>query len=518
MYRSVANKNGTIEVNGNTFRFSQPADEFKTDDLQKIEISYSEKLEFIADDPHYITARNIEQKNGQVIFEYDLTDLKMFDYLRTLFFKEKLVYYKSLIEIAKRDKLNEVSTLWHKDNFVIDPTDKTVKTLIIEHDLFELQEKRDTLAALKEIIIISLTAMNKVLGKPRRADFIEDKEEVIHFAEKVYLKANSIEAIEEYVNAELLHMEMQEKEEQEQKQNQSKFAAFSEKLKAKAPKKNSEEKERTSMISKLKQEPEGSPSNKKKKEISNNKLFLGVGGAILGAVLLSGFLTSTTDQQASADVEETVQPEVEITTIYRDALFEEPEITLEKLEKIGYENLAEEDQAAMNQLYVDAGNYEKAMANDPTIAGKIAKDFYEKEEVKKLEEFVNGLDEKNHEASFYLDLANENWKQVIARTDELDKLNDEQVNHILTAYFQLGDVEGANEFLGTVKEVSAKTEERMKLANELNEKIILAEEELAELEEKLDNTDKKKTKKAINKDIDKVKEDIESMESVLKTS
>lgn len=510
MYRRVANKNGTIEINGNTFRFSQPADEYKTDDVQKIEESYSKKLEYIADDPNYITARDIENRNGQITSEYNLTDLKMFDYLRTLFLKEKLVYYKSLIEIAKRDEKNEVSVLWQKENFVIDPIEKNIKTLIIEHDVFRFHERKDTVKALKEFIILSLTSMNRVLGKPRRADFLEQKEEVIQFAEKIYFMAETIEAIEEIVNAELRHLEMQEKEEGNK---QGKLSVVRKGLESKLA-----DKARENMISKLNNEPQGSPTTKKKEKLNNNKLIFGVVGVILAAVILSNLLTNATEEkQASADAEVlAIQESEKMIDIYRDALFDDKESTVEKLEEIGYENLGESDQEALNRLYIDTGNYDTAMENDSGLVGEIAEKLYQNEEYESLDEFVNGLEEKNHEASFYLELANENWQEVKTLKDAI-ALDEEQVNYVLTAYFQLEDVVGAEEFLFHVDNVTEKMQERLDLANEIKGEIRDAESELDELEKKLDNTDKKEDKQDIEKEIENVTDDIKSLKNELKS-
>lgn len=508
MYRRVANKNGTIEINGNTFRFSQPADEYRTDDVQKIEESYSKKLEYIANDPHYITARDIENRNGQITFEYNLTDLKMFDYLRTLFLKEKLVYYKSLIEIAKRDEKNEVSVLWQKENFVIDPIEKNIKTLIIEHDVFRFHKKKDTVEALKELIILSLTSMNRVLGKPRRADFLEQKEEVIQFAERIYFMADSIEALEDVVNAELRHMEMLQKAEQEEKLG--KLSVVRKGLESKLA-----EKARENMISKLNKEPQGSPTAKKQVKVNNNKLIFGVVGVVLVAVILSNLLTNATEEkQASADAELVIKNSDQLIEIYRDALFEDKESTVAKLEEIEYGNLGESDQKALNRLYIDTGNYETAMKNDSSLVGEIAKKLYQSEEYESLGEFVDGLEEKDPEASFYLELAKENWQEVITLKDAIT-LDEEQINYVLTAYFQLEDVAGSENFLASLENVTKETQKRMDLANEIKGEIQDTESELDDLEGKLDNTDKKEDKQEIKKEIDNVNDDIKSLKNEL---
>jgi len=464
MYRSVVNKNGTIEVNGNNFRFSQPADEYKTEDVQQIEATYSDKLEYIADDPHYITAQDIEYRNDQVTFEYDLTDLKMFDYLRQLFFHEKLYYYQSLIEIAKRDEMNDVSVLWHKDNFVVDPSDKKIKALIIEHGNFEIQEKKDAFTALKELIIISLTTMNRVLGKPRRADFIEDREEVIHFAEKVFLKAKSVEAIEEYVNAEILHMEMMKKQEQEQQQKQGKLTAFGSKFKANLSGKKNKENERTAMVSKLKQEPEGSPENNKKKSTSNSKLLLGVGGAILGAVLLSFVLTNATDDQAAAneEKEEQINQQEDVLSAYRlylsgsdDAL----EQAYAKMEQLDYDKLSEEDQEVMIQWYLEQSKFNEAIKTDTSAAYAVGDYLIEQDDsLESLSEVVNNVGQID---VLSFDIASlEDEPQTMIENQNI-KYNERRAEALVNAYVSTEQISELEFFMEQIKDKDAQSYENL---------------------------------------------------------
>lgn len=463
MYRSVVNKNGTIEVNGDSFRFSQPADEYKTEDIQEIERSYSNKLDYIADDPHYITAQNIEYRNDQVTFEYDLTDLKMFDYLRQLFFHEKLYYYQSLIEIAKQDELNDVSVLWHKDNFVVDPFDNKIKALIIEHGKFELHAKRDAVNALKELIIISLTTMNRVLGKPRRTDFLEDREEVIHFAEKVFLKAKSVEAIEEYVNAEIFHMEMKEKEEREKNQNQSKLAAFSSKIKAKSPQKTNE-KERTKMLSKAKQEPEGSPGNKKKQSASNSKLLLGVGGVILGAVLLSFILTNATNQQASADEEKEkeINQQNEVLSTYRlyiEGSNDSKEKAYAKMDNLDYDKLSEEDQEVKIQWYLEQSEFSKAIETDKSAAYAVGDYLIQQENsLESLKEVLNNVGEINVLA---FDIASLEGKSQTMIENRNIKLNERRAEELVNAYVSTDQISELESFIEQVKDDDTQSYENL---------------------------------------------------------
>ncbi|UOR14077.1 AAA family ATPase [Halobacillus amylolyticus] len=514
MYRTVANKNGTIEVNGDVFRFYQPADEYKTENREEIEESYTNKMDSISDDPHFITAQNIESRNGQVIFEYSLKGLKMFDYLRTLFLEEKIYYYRSLIEMAKRE---DVNVLWQKENFAIDPHDQTMKSMVIEHDAFELYEQKDNVQAIKELVILSLTSMTRVFGKPRRADFLEQNENVIHFAEKLYLKAKTLEEMEEYINGEIYRIDMRKKEKAQTALNQSKWASLLSKAKIK---RDGELKEsRQEMVASLEEDSEGEPSENqrvKKSGKSDKKLYGALAGAVLCAIILSVFLSNINEksQTNTATASQQSQAKGEIVTIYRDSFFENPESTIKKLEEIGYGNLKEADRKILNHLYVEAGKMDKAIQNDPKMAGEVAEKLYQEEKQKELEDLIQGLEKPNDTASLYLAMLQEDWGQITSLHEGMT-LNNEQINAVLTAYLQLGDVEKAEEFVQGLETPSEELQKRMDKALDLQKQIYAAENEKAQLKKELDDTDDKEKQEEISQKIEELNQKVDDLKNQL---
>lgn len=530
MFRNVANKNGTIEVNGNTFKFSQPIEDYKTEDTIEIENSYRKKLEFIDDDPHYITASNIELKNGQIVFEYNLNDIKMFDYLRTLFLNEKLYYYRSLIEIAKRDRNNDVKPLWVKENFVLDPYDKSIKTLIIEHEQFELQEKVDSVTALKDLIIISLTTMNRVLGKPRRADFLEQTDNVIHFAEKVYLKARTIEEVEEYVNAEIYELEMQQKKEATEQNQKSKLTLLIDRFTGKLSNSKSTKKESLNpeLIDKLQTNGITKQTKRKlSKKEKDARFIIGSVAIIMIAIALNVVLNNLNDDSASANNDNTSQErseiiennesqEKKIIEMYRNSFFEEDTEIIKRLEEIGYENLEnEKDKAVLEYLYIKSGNYEQALKYNSSSANKVAEYLYENEDASTLNDFISTLEtEKTPEIMFYQALANEDWEIASNQMDKLE-LDEKKINLLLTAFFRLENIDGANELLTKIKPTK-EIKTRIVLATEIINSIEKKNKEINNLNDNLDNADKKQEKK-IKKSINNKKEEIKELKNKLKS-
>lgn len=535
MFRIVANKNGTIEVNGNEFRFNQPVEDYETEDTIEIENSYRRKLEYIGDDPHYITAHNTELRNGQFYFEFSIDGLKMFDYLRTLFLEEKLYYYRSLIEIAKRDHRGEITPLWVKENIVADTYDKSMKTLVIEHDSFKIQEKKEPTAAIKELIIISLTSMNRVLGKPRRADFLEQTDEVIHFAEKIYLKSRSIEEIEDHINAEIYQLEMRIKQEESEENNKGKLTVFKDKLFANMSNKIKLKKDKSNqeLIDELeKNSPSNEPKKKLTKKEKDKRLLIISAVVIVGAIGINVMLNNLNDG-ASANVDEEKSEEnkteeieqveddadqdEEIIEIYREVFFEDSDSTIERLEEIGYDNLENvRDKDILVQLYIEAGEIEQALEYNPGATDQVVKHLYDTQEVEALNDFVNSMEtEATPDITFYQAIANGEWELAIEQKDSL-VLDEQKANLLLTAFLRSENMDGANELIETI-ESTEDMENRVDLASGIMVQINDLNDNLSDLKDDLDDADDDDEEDDINDDISDIEDEIEELRTELQS-
>ena len=89
---------------------------------------------------------------------------------------------------------------------------KLVKVLVIDHKAFDIDNDKSDLITLKELIVITLTNLEQVYGRPKRSDFFEQNEEVIQFAEMIYLHLNSLDHMKEYIEA--MNREVNERKQQ----------------------------------------------------------------------------------------------------------------------------------------------------------------------------------------------------------------------------------------------------------------------------------------------------------------
>lgn len=283
--RTIANRVGTIEINQDSVYFLQPLKAFETDDMEMIEQAYKKSLARIKESTPLVPVKEITFQAGQIRYEYDVSGLLAFTALRAFEFEEKLPFYLELINLAKDQ---QIKMLWQKENFVLNREAKRLYGMVIENDVMSIADNKDSVSAVKELIIISLTKLNELTDRPKRMDFLEPSEEVIRFAETIFLKLDSLDEIEGYIKEKIEQFEEQKRaEELEQERllsERSGFEKLRENLKEKIQFHNS-----TPTSSKQK--------FKKASQQGNSKLFVGIVIILLLAFGLNIALTQATEEK-----------------------------------------------------------------------------------------------------------------------------------------------------------------------------------------------------------------------------
>ncbi|OZS77995.1 hypothetical protein CF394_08420 [Tetzosporium hominis] len=283
--RTIANRVGTMEINQDSVYFLQPLTAFETDDMESIEQAYEKSFARIKEPTSLVPVKEIAFQAGQIRYEYDVKGLMSFTAIRAFEFEEKLPFYLELINLAKDQ---QVKVLWQKENFVVDREAKRLFGMVIENDVMSIAYKKDPVSAVKELIIISLTKLNELIDRPKRMDFLEPSEEVIRFGETIFLKLNSLDEIEGYIQEKIDQFgEQKRAEELEQERllnERSGFEKFRAHLKKKVQFQNAK------------------PSTSKKKfkktnQQGNSKLFVGVAIILLLAFGLNIALTQATEEK-----------------------------------------------------------------------------------------------------------------------------------------------------------------------------------------------------------------------------
>lgn len=492
--RTIANKVGTIQVEGNAFYFLQPLSTFKTDQMDQIQQAYEKRMATLTEQPFYLTAKDLTFQSGQVQFEYDLTGFKAFDHLKSLYFEDKLPYYLSLVRMAKD---SSVTVLWQKENFVIDPEEQLVKAAIIENEELILQNPKSREDAVKELIIISLTSLNRVLGRPRRNDFFEQSEDVIRFAETIFLRLKTLEEMESYLLG--IQEEVNERkrlEAEELAQQEADKGRFSFSL-GNLVKGRKEALAKTTPQLTLAKSEGKQPKKSVAAKDSNKRFLLGTAGILAAAVLLNIFLTNANENAQATDAGKTeVSEEISLEEVYRQGLLGDDMAVIEALEAIGQDSLKEKDKEVLATLYMENGDYTKAIEADPELTSEVAAKLMEEDKVDELQALEASLKETSPEVAFELAAASEDWQTVIDLRNQVE-LTEERIPTIVSAFIQTGDLQTAKAFVNEKAPENEEVLDRLLEVEKQQNELEALKTEKAEKQKLIDtDTDEKKIKAA----------------------
>src|SRR5699024_1615406 len=400
----LINRFGEIFYEKNEVLITMPFERLHNESAESLEENYRSKIKELDYPDSFIYANSFNVLRDRLQMSFDLSGCVAFHNIHKVNLRDMLPYLYSMIDIAKIN----ANILWDRNNFVIDTTEKKVKTLLFEFEDFPLYKKDTNFDGLKELILLALTKNQSLIGKPKRADFIEKTEEVYQFSEDI-LGTNSIEGIEEVVKGyenQKEHEERVAKHEKQQKAEKSFFNKGKSKLAGDLPAKKEKSTEEQ-LKSNLQKEQEGQSKSKSK---SNkdwlDKLTSRNGLIIVGvlALFIVGFSYMSGD--GSASEEETAQEKLaqneEVKDAYRlyvagdDKSIEE---AYAKLDAIGYENLPDEDKSTLINWYVEQEKYSKALKTTPESAYIISDEILEKHNIINTENEEEDSDNDSDENS-----------------------------------------------------------------------------------------------------------------------
>ena len=441
--RTIANRVGTFEIEGNTISYLQPLSTFNTQEMNQVQKWYKDKMQTLQKSDLYLSARDISFQSGQVCYTYDVTGLQSFNFLKKMYLEDKLPYYLSLIQLAKE---KQVQILWETENLVIDVEDASVKALVIEHQAFTIENEKSRINAVKELIIISLTSLQQVYGRPKRSDFFEQSEEVIQFAEMIYLRLDSLDHMASFIQS--LYDEIEERKQREQEELAQQLA----------------NKKRFSMSNLipyqfLQQKSEKRPeirtdvatSQTKQKPISQKeskmRFLIGTAIILVGALLLNILLTSANKNAESSERHSASrQEETDVEKVYLNGLLGDTEGVMKVLEERDYESLNKEETELLHQLWIKHGSYEKYMAKDELAVSRLTEYMTDQNLPKELDRLQEILKVSNPHIEFAKGVLAEEWKEVLANRD-LVELTEERQTYIVTAFLDKKDIDGAKAFV-----------------------------------------------------------------------
>lgn len=442
--RTVANKVGTFEVSGNSISYLQPLSTFQTQEMDSIENWYREKMHSLQDYEQVVPAKEISFQSGQVCYAYDVTSYKAFNTLKTMYLEDKLPYYLSLIELAKN---KEVKVLWNIQNLLVDEEDQLVKVLLVENKALAIETETSVLNTVKELIVITLTNLDHVYGRPKRSDFFEQREEVIQFAEMIYLRLNSLDQMKEYILA--MKQEVQERKQQEQADIEirlanNKFASLLQRSPFRYSKTKNTEQPRIMQSTDVQAKK---PAVVGKPRENNKRFLLGIIGVVLAAIVLNLVLTNANKSVLSKDQPvSSASDETSMETLYVQALLGEPKELMDTLSEKEYDSLSEDQQSLLNQLWLEQGEYLSLIEKDEQAVSRITEYLTIQNQPKELDRLQELLKVDNPHISFAKGVIDKD-PEVIINNRNLVELTEARKIHVVNAFLQKSDVESAKMFV-----------------------------------------------------------------------
>lgn len=505
------NRFGEIDFNKNEALFTIPLLRLSTEEVEIIEENYRKKIKEIDYKDTFIYANHISSIRDRLQLSFDLTGSVDFHHLHKLKFKEVLPYLQTAIEIAKVD----VNVLWEKNNFVVDLEEKRIKAILFEFESFPIYKNDERLDGLKEIFLLALTKVDRILGKPKRSDFIEQTDRVIQFTEDI-LRAINIEDIERILSSyqrEIEYEELRVEQAEKEKRENSKMAVFMTKFQK--PKKEVSPEE--TIKNELHKKFEGKTSNKvvenksfidkitspKGMLVTIGVLFVGIAVYVIGDFGNEESAKAKEEKNFSTQIKQKEQV-LEAYRLYIEGSEESIETAYARLDNVGYNNLSKKDKSVLIDWYLEQDQYTKAIATDRNSSYKIGDKLSSEEEgLEKLEEIASSIEE-NEVLTFDIALM-KNQYQIMIENSKI-KFNDRRAKKIVEAYVMTNQIEEMKDFVASYKESDEKSYDNLyKYSDRLTEKYVEKRELTEEI--KLLSEEIEKTKSAHDAEKDKEKKD-----------
>lgn len=535
------NRFGEIEIEGNDITYFAPVTNFSNQHVkvEDLENDYSKFLEVINYNEVLAQVNQFDVDRKYIIFKYHQESTSGYHTIRNLSFDQQLFYFRSLVEIAKLQDKHSMQVLWKLENFILctEENDEKVKALLYQfNDDMKIYDKTNSLDGLKRMILIGLTNLNSIIGKPTRADFVNKDQEVIDFAE-VVLEAHSIEDVETNIQNRIDVIEQKKEEERKQaelnndKKSRSKLIPLKKK-KGELEKRSPKDQIKENLKKEAQQKKTG---EKQKKDFSikgiKNKMFKTTKSTIITIILmlLVVFLIMLMPNIASnnsKDKEEKAQEQKinnKITSIYREYVNGNESKAHQKMFAIDYKKIPnkKDKKIYLNWLVKDK-KYTKALDLNEDVAYTIGKNIND-DNVDQLKK-INSND-KYKVLSFYIADQEKDYQTMIEMQNAVDLKRKDVANKLAQSYVLTNQKSELDKLIDKIEKDKGTSSKEYKNMNKAKQYYEESNDELKEMKEERDkakdevdqakkDVDKasKKNKKSKEKQLDNARDSLENAE------
>lgn len=460
------NKFGNLSFSGRDATYRIPTEHLKSDDVTEIERSIKRVAIGHPLEHQLLVPKEIYNEGRYSLLKYDLNQLDLFDKLIEFSLREKLEYFRSLISIAQEEKRKNIKVVWENVNFVVDRHEQNIKVLMYETSSIPVfsDEDMNIVQRVKEMILLSLTRLQKIVSLPKMVDLLEQDETNREFCQSLYHYDNLEDILYLIEETELKYLEEEKEEEEEEENEKTKRKLFKKKEKTtkKKPTKPNKQKKVTPVYA--------SPHNKKKKSNRFDKktlMLLLAGVAIFILYIGTEFMAGAGDSKQNTFQE--VQTQTNDATsayfkssdnkaitssllrAYRSFYSGRQKDAFTILETINKRDLDVSDLPLVIAVY-DAENALAALLDDnpvPEMANEVITYLIKTDRLNRLSEVASEMETSNPYIEFEIAYLNNDYKKVVELKDMVE-LNGRKEGQIVDAYLQLGQVQEATEFAQTV--------------------------------------------------------------------
>lgn len=537
---------GELEVIGNNLVYFSPVTEFNNSNVttEKLKEDYSkfmDKLNYI----ELLAPINEFTESGKFMeFHYQQENTAFYHTIRNLDFEKQLKYFRSIVEIANIQKTYDTQILWQIENFILshEENDQQIRALLYEFsDDFKVYDNTDALTGMKNLILMGLTKLNNIIGKPNKADFINKSDEVIDFAESV-LQAKEIDDIKTDVNNRIDIIDQRkeeerkrlEKEQEEKQKNKKFFKGKNKKHTNKNSSKNENLSPKEQIRRKLKQQYNGNINDdqpKGKKDFSlkgiKNAMFSSTRNTILTIVCMLAVVTlvislpsiMNSNSKDKAQAEREQKANNKLSTIYRDYINGDKEKAHQEMFALNYKDIPKkEDKNVYLDWLIEEKKYTKALDLNKNVAYKIGSNL-NKDNIDNIKS-INAKD--NYKIlTFYIADYDDKFQTVIENEKYVDLKRKDVANKLVQAYTLTNQEEELDKKIDKIRDKEGTSSKEYKNLNSAKQYYDTNSDELKDkLDEKKKASDeldkaKKEYDKAKDKDKEDKKKDVERAEDKL---
>lgn len=482
------NSHGELQVDENELKYITKLSNLDYKDIDFVADEYKKMIEkhYIISD-YFINAYDITQNSHYVSFIYDLTNYKNFHKMRDINFKDKVYMYNDLIEIAKFSEKENIKVFWSPLNFYIDTENNKIKGLLFEFYPLYISKKFNNIEGIKDIIIHTLTSVEKRLGKPRYDDFIEKDQYIIEYIEKLLscTNLNEIELLTKETIQSIEYKEEQERQELIKKQENRKIKIPKFNKKEIDPKEEKRKRIKKQLLANGNlgnrtrnsySSSDKTPFRYKLKNFTQSTMGIATMGVLFLLIIALYLFTDGFSMENNNTVEKEenllvsqLEQEEKLKDIYRMYVTGEEAEAKEQLTGLEYENLSEEDQDLFLDFLIEDEYYSRALSLSDKSAYKIGRIINENN-VTDIQRVADGED--SPQLDFYLEIYNENFQNAIDKANELEVIDKQTALDITKAHYLTNQREELTSFIETFApdpEAEEQDTERTQYYNNLSE-------------------------------------------------